>query len=240
MIGAIFTLVVALAFAAGPFLFPEFGGFAPDRFPIPQEDPPIQPAGYAFAIWGVIYLWLVVSAIFGLWRRADDPDWARMRPALILSMALGVVWLPVANENPLLAMVMIWAMWATALSALFRAPQSDRSMALWPVGLYTGWLSAASAVATGFVLGGYGLLGEEAAALLMVGFAVALSASIQLKLRRAPTFAIAVAWALVAIFVVNQSDFPQVAGLAGGGAIGMAALAIFAAVGDLRGRLRES
>ena len=40
------------------------------------------PAGYAFAIWGVIYAWLVVSAVYGvIWRR-EAKDWEAMRPAL--------------------------------------------------------------------------------------------------------------------------------------------------------------
>lgn len=29
---------------------------------MPQVDPPVQPAGWAFSIWSEIYLWLIVSA----------------------------------------------------------------------------------------------------------------------------------------------------------------------------------
>ena len=54
-----------LFFAASPFLSEGFNGFAPDQFPVPQDDPPVQPAGYAFSIWGVIYLWLIVGTGFG-------------------------------------------------------------------------------------------------------------------------------------------------------------------------------
>ena len=67
-------LVVAatLAFVASSFVTP-FAGFAPDAFPVPQDSPPSQPAGYAFAIWGIIYLWLIVSAFFGAaWRRMSS------------------------------------------------------------------------------------------------------------------------------------------------------------------------
>ena len=55
---SLLVLLAALAFALSPLLSSGFNGFAPDQFPIPQDNPPVQPAGYAFAIWGLIYLWL--------------------------------------------------------------------------------------------------------------------------------------------------------------------------------------
>jgi len=51
---AILLFTAAIAFAISPFLVDGFNGFAPDQFPIPQIDPPAQPAGYAFSIWGLI------------------------------------------------------------------------------------------------------------------------------------------------------------------------------------------
>jgi hypothetical protein len=228
MIVAILTLIVTLAFAAGPFLFPDFDGFAPERFPVPQFNPPVQPAGYAFGIWGMIYLWLIGSAVFGLIKRRDDPEWNAMRPALIMSAAIGAAWLALAKDNPLIATAMIWAMWLTAVAALFRAPSEDRVWAAWPVGLYAGWLSAASCVATGLCIAGYGLLSNEMTAMAMMSLAIGLSAALQLKVGRAPTFGIAVIWALVAIYAANVVSNAQVAGLAVGGAVGIGALTLFA------------
>nr|WP_240769056.1 hypothetical protein [Paracoccus liaowanqingii] len=46
------VLLAALAFAASPLIFPGFAGYDAGRFPIPQVDPPVQPAGWAFSIWG--------------------------------------------------------------------------------------------------------------------------------------------------------------------------------------------
>lgn len=234
MIGAGVTLLAVLAFAVGPFLVPDFDGFAPDRFPIPQEDPPVQPAGVAFAIWGLIYLWLVVGAAFGLWRRSDDPDWQGMRPALVLSFAIGAAWLPVAGQNPLLATAMIWAMWLTAVAALFRAPFADRAVAAWPIGLYAGWLSAACCVASGLCLAGYGYLSEEQAALVMVGLATVLAAMLQLKLARAPTFGLAVVWALAWIYVANAPRGNEVGGFAVAGAVAVGAITLFALIRERR------
>ena len=76
LVWAVVVLVMALAFGASSFIVPDFGGFDADQFPVPQEDPAVQPAGYAFAIWAVIYLWLLAGAAFGLVARATAPDWA--------------------------------------------------------------------------------------------------------------------------------------------------------------------
>ncbi len=236
MLGAIFTLLAALAFAIGPFLVPDFQGFAPEFFPIPQLKPPLQPAGFAFGIWGVIYLWLIVGAVFGVWRRPKDRQWARMRPALGLSMVIGAAWLPIAQNDPVIACAMIWAMWAFAILALLRAPNLDRAMAAWPVGLYAGWLSTAACVATGLNLAGFGILDPELTALVMMATAIAIAACIQLILKGAPTYGFAVIWAMYGIFVANDEGNPDVAGLALLAMIGIGALAMVALARELRGR----
>lgn len=197
------TLVAACAFAASTFVVPDFGGFDPDRFPVPQNDPPVQPSGYAFAIWGVIYLWLLASAGYGLLRRATAEDWADMRPALVLSLAIGATWLPVASQSALAALILIWAMLIPALLALFRAPLLDRWWARAPLGLYAGWLSAASFVALGLNAAGWGLIGEVQVALLCIIAATLLAAGVQIALQGVPEYGIAVAWAFVAIALAN-------------------------------------
>lgn len=195
------VLIAALAFAASPLLVPGFGGFEPDRYPIPQNDPAVQPAGYAFAIWGLIYLWLVVSAVFGVLKRRTDPAWEAMRAPLALSLAVGAVWLPAAKLGPVLATVLIIVMLVPALMALLRSPARDALWASWPVGLYAGWLSAATCVSIGLLLAGYGVLGEDATAYLMIAVATVLAVVVQVRLMRAPTYGAAVVWAFIGIYV---------------------------------------
>lgn len=201
-ITAIFTLAAAVAFAVSPILSPGFAGFSPDQFPVPQNDPPIQPAGWAFSIWGVIYLWLIASALFGLLKRDDDPAWHPARPALIASLVVGAAWIPVANISPAYATVLIWIMWATAVVALFRTPDFDQWWLRVPVGLYAGWLTAASSVATAILLTGYGA--EPVLPIHAMFIIVALGLS-TLVLRRinAPSYALAVIWALAGVIAAN-------------------------------------
>lgn len=213
------VLLLALAFAASPLWVPDFGGFDADQFPVPQEDPPVQPEGYAFAIWGVIYLWLIVGAGFGAWKRWADPAWAAMRLPLALSLAVGAVWLPVAVRSPIWASILIWVMLITVLLALWRAPRSDPWAAAWPVGLYAGWLSAASCVSIGLLLAGYGLTGEALAAWVMVGIAIALAWAVQWMLGFAPTYGVAAIWALIAVAVQNSFGGVGLLALAGAAAL---------------------
>ncbi|MGY9049326.1 hypothetical protein P775_27350 [Puniceibacterium antarcticum] len=214
-IWSILVLVATLAFAASPFLVDGFNGFRADQFPVPQENPPVQPAGYAFAIWGLIYAWLLVGAVFGALRRGDDADWAAMRPPLFVSLAVGTVWLPVAMVSPALATVLIWVMLGAALVALFRVGDTDRWLQQTPVAIYAGWLTAASAVSVGLMLAGYGVLPQTPAALLALTIGLIIAVVVQFRLHRAPSYGITVIWALVGVIVANYQPLNiAVAGLA--------------------------
>lgn len=224
MTKALLVLVATLAFVAGSYVV-SFSGFAPDQFPVPQVDPPVQPAGYAFAIWGVIFLWLVASAVFGVMRRAGDPAWDAVRPALIVSVGVGAAWNSVANASPVAATVLIWVMLVTAILALSKAPAADRPWLSWPIGLYAGWLTAASCVALGLLAAGYGLVGAEAAAFGAVIAAAVLAGSL-VRATANLAYAVAVIWALVALVVKNGTDVIVASAAAIGAIVTLAALLV--------------
>lgn len=220
---AVLVLVAAIAFVLSPFLAQPFTGFDPAQMPVPVERPPIQPAGYAFSIWGVIYLWLLASAGFGLIRRDTAPDWDAGRWALFASLAIGASWIAVALTAPIMATVLIWLMLAGAVWALLRAPARDRGWNAQPLGLYAGWLTAASCVALGTVAIGHGLGSEMAISWIMLLFALLLAVALTRALRVA-SYPIAVAWALIGVVVANgASAFGIAAGL---GALALLALAL--------------
>ena len=216
---AILGFLLSITFAVSPFFVDGFAGFDPNQFPVPQDNPPVQPAGYAFTIWGVIYAWLILGLGWGVLMARGDAQWHDMRVPLSLSLAFGTGWLAVAVMSPIWASVLIWLMLITALIALFLAPVADSPWAAWPVGLYAGWLSAASCVSLGLLAAGYGWLDQTTAALIFVGLAIVLGGFIQAALgRRAPTYGVAVIWALVAVVVANWDSTPLVAYVAAGGA----------------------
>ncbi|MFZ5964635.1 TspO/MBR family protein [Thalassococcus sp. BH17M4-6] len=224
-IWSILLLLAALAFAASPWLASGFNGFEADQFPVPQNDPPVQPAGYAFAIWGLIYAWLIAGAGFGAVKRGDDPDWAAMRPPLFASLALGAFWLPLAQVSPGWATLLIWVMLGTALLSLFRVGDTDRWWQQAPVAIYAGWLTAASSVSIGLMLAGYGLLPETPAALIALSIGLAIALTVQYRLHRAPEYGITVIWALVGVIVANTGPINiAVVGLAVLGILAILAL----------------
>ena len=222
----ILVLLMALAFGLSPLLTPDFRGYDATQFPVRLDAPAILPAGYAFAIWGLIYLWLVLHAGFGLWKRVGDPAWDGVRAPLILSLAAGAVWLFVAVRDPLWASVLIAVMLAGALVALLRAPAvPDRWLLLAPLAIYAGWLSAATGVSLGVLLAGFGWLPDTGAAVVMLGVVLVLAVTVQLRLDRAPEYGLTVVWALVAVCVRNGAGNLVVTGLAAAGCAVMLAVA---------------
>ena len=220
MTGAILVLAATLAFVLSPALSSGFGGFAEGAFPVPQDDPPAQPAGWAFSIWGVIYLWLLISAGAGVVLRARDTAWEAARLPLILSLAPGAVWIAVALTSPEVATALLIWMLAAALWAHWRTPAQDRWWLAAPVALYAGWLTAAAWVSLAIVLAGHGVIGGAASAILaLVG---ALGTGLAVLARRAVAeYALALAWAFAGLAAGNLAGAPLLALAAALAAAGM-------------------
>ena len=216
---AVLTLLAAIAFLLSPLLSSGFNGFSPRQFPIPQVNPPVQPAGYAFSIWGLIYLALVAGAVFGVIKRASHPDWDAARWPLIASLAVGAAWIPVANRSVLVATVLIWIMLVTAVIALVAAGKGDRVWLRSPIALYAGWLTAASSVALGLVLAGYGWVSGTTAAILSISLALVIAVTVQTVRSDTPEYSVAVIWALIGVAVSNFDPL-------NGSVLGLAALGI--------------
>lgn len=221
---ALVVVAAAIAFAAAPLATGGFGGFDPGDFPVPQDDPPVQPAGWAFSIWGLIYVWLLAHVGYGILRREFDREWDRTRLPMIAALVVGAAWIPVARMNPVAATVLIAIMLAAAVLALMRAPAHDRWWAAVPIGLFAGWLTAATGVSLGMLLAGWGLTGPVTAALGVLVWTLVLAAGF-LALRPEPAYALAVAWGLVGIVATNGLSHPVVSVLAAAGAIGLPLLA---------------
>ncbi|MEL6532485.1 MAG: hypothetical protein AAFN09_12165 [Pseudomonadota bacterium] len=204
-LAALLTLLAALAFAAGAFISDPFTGFDPDQFPNPTPPLILQPAGYAFAIWGVIYAWLIASAVFGLLKRGDDPVWQAARWPLIVSMAIGAIWIEVALASPVWATILIFAMLAGALMSLVRCPAHETGWLAAPIALYAGWLSAASFVATATAVTGW--TGLDPAISSWIGLLAVGSLGVAvLQLRPPLSYPLALIWALTGVLVASAQN----------------------------------
>jgi len=227
MKSASLLVLATLAFAVAPYLSAPFTGFDPAAFPVRIDRPAVQPAGYAFAIWGLIYLGLIAHAAFGLIARTDHPDWQRPRLPLLAALVLGSGWIALALFQPLVATAVILLMAGAAITAFLRAtPAQDFWLLSAPLALFAGWLTAASAVSVGVVLAGYGLLPDSAAALAMMAVAFAMAVLVQRRNRRQPLYSATVIWALTGIAVANGSTLPLVTGAALAAALVLGVLAL--------------
>jgi hypothetical protein len=220
---ALILLLAAIAFGVAPFVTPPFTGYDPGLFPVRVERPSIQPAGYAFAIWSVIYLWLIAHAVYGLWQRTDNPAWDTVRLPLTVAVGVGAVWLWIAGVSAIWGTVTIWIMAAGAILAFLRAdPDVDRWMLSGPTAIFAGWLSAASAVSTGVLVAGYGWLSDTQSAAAMLAVVLGMAVIVQMRRPQMPVYGLTVIWALMGVIVANASANVTVAVLAASGIVVMA------------------
>ena len=213
-------LLAILAMVAAPALTPAFTGYDPGTFPVRIERPAIQPAGYAFSIWGLIYLWLLAHAVFGLLKRRNDPAFLRPALPLLVSGLLGSVWLAIASSAPITATFVILVMGGLAMLAYLRADQTqDRWLLAAPLAIYAGWLTAACGVSVGVIVAGYGVLSNTGAALLMLAVVIAVALFVQTRRPAMPVYGVTVVWAAIGVVVANWADAQTVALTAAAGAI---------------------
>ncbi len=224
---AILVVLAAAAFVLSPVFSQSFGGFQPSQFPVPQDNPPAQPAGWAFSIWTLIYLWLLVHAGYGLWRRAGDPAWDATRVPLIASLGIGALWIPVALVSPLWATLVIWVMLITAVVALVRAPAEDFWLARVPLAIYAGWLTAAAWVSVALIGAGWSvLMGAAGWGWAVLALALVFAAGVLTRTGRAPEYVLPIAWALLGIAAANYPERPVYAAAALLGGAGLLALSM--------------
>ena len=136
--------------------------------------------------------------MYGLLFRADDASWDAGRWWVIASLVLGTPWISVATSSPVLATVLIFAMLATALRALWLTPMKDRWLLRLPLGLYAGWLTAASGVALAVGYGAAAFWSVGALLLALLG-----GVAVQLRLTAAASYGMAIAWGLLGVTVKN-------------------------------------
>ncbi|HKH11433.1 MAG TPA: hypothetical protein VKA73_09840 [Rubrobacter sp.] len=139
----------------------------------------VIPAGYAFAIWGPIFLLgLVYSAHQMLLSRRGDPLLRRVGWPLAGAFLLNGMWeISVLLRQPVLLQVIITGILACAAVAFVRLVRSDKSslkkVDLWlvapTIALLFGWITAANVVSFNDMLVELGLLGTGLGSALVGG-----------------------------------------------------------------------
>lgn len=217
---ALFALAVAQA--AAPLLW--FGG-AGARLAGPDPTP-IVPAGYAFAIWGVIFALSIGFAIAHAVPGEVPSPLQRLGWPLAAVFALCILWLKSARFGPLwLTLPVFAAMLALLLPALgyaVRAPMRGwrRAVTVTLLGFYTGWSSIAIFANASELLaawrGDWFIPGRDEATLMLIAMAALTALAGTVIARGSLGHAGAVGWALVAIAIANSTreQRPAIAGAA--------------------------
>lgn len=216
-------LLVLLAALSMPIVawFSQRGAFGPDNAAISNAYPTLLvAAGYAFSIWGLIFLWDVVFAIWQ-WRVRDrgDASLARVRRYAAAGFALTALWMPVFSMQVFwVALLIIWVALACLVAcaiALSREglkigtpPPGQRWWAWAPLSLHAGWLSLAAFLNTAQVIVAYELLPTSDMlpwSLALLAAAAALLLALNARMRGNPMYAAAALWGLAAVYG-RQSD----------------------------------
>lgn len=188
-------------------------------------DSTLRVAGYAFAIWGVIYLWLLVYAVRQILPQTGESLLIHRLGWPSVAGLLGIGWWVVAAafDQEAATVVLIFGSLAVLLvpllanaGAIRALPRFDRDrlMTVWPLTLLAGWLTVAAPLNLITVATGEealpAMLSPTAWAILaiVVVAAVALGATLRL---RTLSYGLPIAWGLLGAFVAEQQRNPMLA-----------------------------
>lgn len=201
-----------------------------DRFPAL-----FVPAGYVFAIWGVIYLGLIAFTVYqALPAQRENPRLQKLGLLFLLSNILNSIWLFTYHYLQLGLGLVVISLFLLVLIRIYTVLEIGvrkfKPAEFWlvnvPFSIYLGWLTVATiANATQLLYSlnwkGFGLSGEVWT-VIMLAAAVIISALVSFT-RLDAAYALVLVWAFVGISV-KQTAVPVVANAARLAAVAVVAL----------------
>lgn len=191
-----------------------------------DSDATLKVAGYAFAIWGVIYLGLLIYAVRQVLPATGESELLTRLGWPSALAFLGIGWWIVAAAFDweigtivlIIGSLLVLLIPLLANAATIRAlPRTDieRWTVVWPLALLAGWLGIAAPVNVLTVLTGNGdlptLLSPTMWALLAIVLVMVKALAVTWTLRT-PAYALPIAWGLLGVFVAELERNPALAG----------------------------
>ncbi|MFT3729193.1 MAG: hypothetical protein QM759_15325 [Terricaulis sp.] len=185
----------------------------------------LRAANYTFAIWSLIYLGLIVYAIYqALPSTADSQSLQRFGwPSVVAMFGTGLWIVASALDLKLASVAIILVSAASVALPLWRggdvrsASPRQSALIVWPVGLLAGWLTAAAVLNIITEATAFGWVTPRAAP-IWGGAGIAVAAVLGLTVAHASkllAYPLAIAWALFGIYAAEQGDRPSIAVAAG-------------------------
>jgi hypothetical protein len=221
-------IVVLAAFAMPIVAFlSQRGTFGPDNGAVSMQYPTLLIAsGYAFAIWGLIFLFDVVYALWqATGERRGDATLSRIAPLTAAGFAATALWMPMFSMGLFwVCLVLIVVALACLLRAAFvltddatRLPQQW----LWawsPISLHAGWLSLAAFLNLAQLIVAYRLLSTShmlAWSLVLFAMLAVLLLWANHRMRGNVDYTAAAVWGLIAVYLQQSRwDLPGANGAA--------------------------
>lgn len=173
----------------------------------------VTPAGYAFSIWGLIYLGMILFSVYqALPSQSANPHFLRARTIYIASCAANCAWIYFwLHERILIATAVIFILLAALAFINLNLKGANSNAETWlvrvPFGIYFGWVTVASILNAAIALVFAGVEASNTTATVwacaLIAVAAILGVLIRVKLGIG-VYAVTVAWALTAI-AVKQS-----------------------------------
>lgn len=183
----------------------------------------LTPAGYAFSIWGLIYLGLIAFSIYqALPKNAER--FRRVRTIYILSCVANCAWIYFwHHEMILVCLAVIFVLLGTLVSINLSLRGGDSASENWlarvPFGIYFGWVTVASILNFTIALVYLNVKFSDSTTVFIASALIALltilGIIIRLKLK-IYVYPLPIAWALTAIAVAQSGKTPIVVAAAFG------------------------
>jgi len=174
------------------------------------------PAGYVFSIWGLIYLGMIVYAIYqALASQAGNPRLRRIGYLFVLSCVANIAWILLWHYNifvPTLAAMLILLACLIAIYLILgigrtTVPRLETWLVRLPFSLYLGWITVATVANATFVLAKYEWNGwgvePQVWAVILLTVATLIGALVGFT-RRDVAYLLVLAWAFVGIAVKHS------------------------------------
>lgn len=219
-----------------------------------DSDANLRVATYAFAIWGAIFLGLLIYAVRQVLPQTGESDLIRRMgwPSVLAILATGWWTIAASFDAEVATIVLIFGALSVLIIALIQNAATIRSLprfdrdrltVAWPLAALAGWLTVASPVNLLTVATGNGDVpqGPDALmwSLLAVGGVTLLGLWVTERIRTL-AYPLPISWGLVAVFVAEQTRNPTLAfaALAAAGVVLVGAVIL--AFGLKRGVEREA
>ncbi len=175
---------------------------------------PLVPWGYAFAIWAVIYLWSLVSAVWQLGEKhRDDPALKAVgwnMAGMFLINSLWQVWVPLRGLDWVSVGLVSIAL-VLGISGLLRLRElgpvsgEDTGFVFAPMALMSGWLTAAAFVNFTSVLVAQHYALDPTNVNVSMGFLAVLVVfgALMIRLTQSLSYSLGVMWAVFWVMMAN-------------------------------------